>query len=314
MVGSDAELVRSAQSGDATGLGMLLARHLAGMRAVALSVLGYGPDADDAVQDAAILAIRRIGDLRDPDAAGAWLRTIVRNVCRMRLRQPEPVLRPGPAFDRPSSEFTPEELLERQVLRDWVWHALGELTEPLRVAVLLRYFSSASSYDQIAAICAVPIGTVRSRLSQARARLADALLATAGAAHDDVAALTGARHREAAEIIAASERGEFAAVVAQVYAPEAEIVGPQGQRGGLDTLVRIMDTDLNAGVRQRIAGVVAGRDVTIWEADLISPPDDPGHCPPSVVWLQVLRSGRVHRLRLYHPTGRTSHRARASGR
>ena len=56
---SDVELVRSAQSGAVSSLGLLLARHQAGMRAVALSILGYGPDAEDAVQDASMTALSR---------------------------------------------------------------------------------------------------------------------------------------------------------------------------------------------------------------------------------------------------------------
>ncbi|MFD3440332.1 RNA polymerase sigma factor [Streptomyces sp. NPDC058685] len=56
------------------------------MRAVALGLLGYGPDAEDVVQDAALTALRRIGDVRDPAAVGAWLRAVVRNGARTRLR------------------------------------------------------------------------------------------------------------------------------------------------------------------------------------------------------------------------------------
>ncbi|WP_427919527.1 RNA polymerase sigma factor [Streptomyces sp. cg40] len=83
------ELTRRAQAGDTGALRLLLTRHQAPMRAVALSLLGYGPDAEDAVQDAALTALtalRRIGDVREPAAVGAWLRAIVRNSARMRLR------------------------------------------------------------------------------------------------------------------------------------------------------------------------------------------------------------------------------------
>ncbi|MCV7135133.1 hypothetical protein H7J06_19310 [Mycobacterium hodleri] len=62
-----------------------------------------------------------------------------------------------------------------------------------------------------------------------------------------------------------------------------------------------MERDLSAGVRHRIANVVAGRDVAIWETDLISPPEDPFHCPPGVVWALFLDEGRVSRIRLFHP-------------
>jgi RNA polymerase sigma factor (sigma-70 family) len=281
-----------------------MSRHMAGMRAVALSVLGYGPDADDAVQEAMMVAVRRIGELRDPAAVGPWLRAIVRNECRMRLRESRPLsIGDVEALALPSSEPTPEELLERESLRDWVWHALGELSEPLRLAALLRYFSSVSSYDHIAALCGVPIGTVRSRLSQAKNKLAESLLNSADLTHDDAASVNKARRQEAEEMMAAAQRGAFASVIKEHWRPDVEFIGPNGERGEDDRnfAVWAMNLDLSQGVRQRLTDVVASRDLSIWEADLISPPDDPTHCPPAVVWLHVLREGRVQRVRLFHP-------------
>ncbi len=57
----DAALTLAAQAGDVASLGLLLERHRAGMRAVAVSVLGPGSDVDDVMQDAALAALRRVG-------------------------------------------------------------------------------------------------------------------------------------------------------------------------------------------------------------------------------------------------------------
>jgi RNA polymerase sigma-70 factor (ECF subfamily) len=78
------------------------------------------------------------------------------------------------------------------------------------------------------------------------------------------------------------------------------------QATGFDHLMRAMDRDLDSGVRQRLSNVVAGRDIVIWEAELLSPPDDPFHCPPSVTWVQFFRQQRVGRLVLVHPRRRRS--------
>ncbi|MGW3352960.1 RNA polymerase sigma factor [Nonomuraea rubra] len=297
---SDAELTLRAQAGEAPALGLLLARHQAGMRAVALSLLGHVPDVDDVLQDAALVALRRIGDVRDPGAAGAWLRMVVRNGCRARLRT-APVLPIADEATLPSGGPTPDQVIESGALRDWVWHAVGELSPPLRMALTLRHFSGLTSYEQIAAACEVPVGTVRSRLSQARAKLAEALLATAGLAHDDAARRTAASRQEAVETLAAASRGAFAEVVHDRWAPHAELIAGQGRRGGRDFAIQGMEGDLEAGVRQRVADVVAASDLAIWEMDLLNPADDPDHCPPSVVWIMTLERGRVHRLRLIHP-------------
>lgn len=299
---SDEELVRIARSGDATAVGVLLARHEAGMKAVALSLLGYGPDAEDVVQDAMLVALRRLDDLREPAAVGWWLRAIVRNGCRNRLRASRRVLHGDLAtLDLPANEPNPEELLDQAGLRDWIWHAVGALSEPLRLVTLLRYFSGVSSYDQIAALCGVPVGTVRSRLSQARSKLASALLRTADLAHDDSAAMNETGRRQAEQVLAAAVRGEFERALEEWWWPDADLIRPNGERRAERSyLLGIMERDLAAGVRQRITNVVVGRDVLIWEADLINPPDDPEHCPPAVVWLHTLRAGRTRRLRLFH--------------
>jgi RNA polymerase sigma-70 factor (ECF subfamily) len=299
--GTDAELTRSAQGGDAGALGVLLQRHEAGMRAVALGVLGFGPDADDAVQDASLVALRRIGDVRDPAAVGPWLRMIVRNACRTRLRASRALV-PIESLPLASIEPTPEQVLDQHAARDWIWQAIEELPAPIRMAVMLRHFSAGvTSYQQIAAVCGVPVGTIRSRLSHGRAKLAEALRGTAAAAHGDAGALTEASRQEGLETLAEAERGRFARVLAERWSPEvALIVGGQSIIGH-DFLLRGMEGDLEDGVHQRLRHVVASQEIAIWETDLISPPDDPEHCPPAAVWLMSLSKGMVKELRLYHP-------------
>lgn len=300
---SDSALVLAARSGDATALGVLISRHQAGMQAVALSLLGYGPDAEDAVQDAVLTALGRIGELRDPAAVGPWLRAIVRNNARMILRRTRAVpMADLETLALPAAEPTQEELLDGRSMRDWVWHALDELTEPVRLVTLLRYFSGVTSYEQIAALCGIPVGTVRSRLSQARSRLTTALRETADLAHDDATALAAARRLEAEHALETAQRGHFADFVRETWQPDAQFIVPNGElAGGREFAVWGMDKDLAAGVRQRLTNVTASGNVMIWETDLISPPDDPTHCPPAAVWLHTLREGRVARMRLFHP-------------
>lgn len=298
----DTELVVAAQCGDVRALARLLARHESSMRAVALSILGYGPESEDAVQDATLTALQRIGDLRRPDAAAPWLRAIVRNACRMQLRSKVPT----PASDDPSvlgavDRMDPAALVERRETRDWVWHAIDELSPDLRLILILRYFTDVTTYGEMAQLCGVPIGTVRSRLSQARTKLHAALTDTAELSHDDVSTRAHAK-RDAQEVMDAALHGSFRGELTARWAPTVDITWPTGTRTrGFDFAVAAMDRDLSAGVRHRIANVVAGRDVMIWESDLISPPEDPFHCPPGVVWALFSDQGRVSRIRLFHP-------------
>jgi len=201
----DVLLTRAAQSGEVAALGQLLERHRGGMRAVALSILGPGADADDVLQDAALTALLRIGDVRDPEAVGAWLRMIVRNAGRLVLREAG-LVRPMSELPLETTQLGPEQWLERNALRDWVWEALAELSPALRMPLLLRYFSAeVTSYERIAVVCGIPVGTVRSRLNRGRARMATALAATADTAHGPAEQRIRAGRVEAYALLAATD-------------------------------------------------------------------------------------------------------------
>jgi RNA polymerase sigma factor (sigma-70 family) len=95
----------------------------------------------------------------------AWLTGTTRNLARTRLRRREPL--PADIAHIPSPDEV-ERQIEETALRDWLWEAINGLSEPLRHVVVLRYFSTAASYDAIAAALGIPTGTVRSRLHAGR--------------------------------------------------------------------------------------------------------------------------------------------------
>ena len=295
------QLVSDAQAGDVAALSALLERYRPAMLAVALSVLGRPSDAEDAVQDAMLAALGRIEDLRDPGAIGPWLKMIVRNCCRMHVRAslPVPVAEPLPV-SRPAEAADPAVLLEDHAARDWVWHAIEQLSEPLRLVTLLRYFTGVMTYEQIGAVCGIPVGTVRSRLSKARSALARQLRESAAHAHSDVRAITVARRREAEQFLLPGSR-QYAAVLRDAWHPRLRTVWPDGRHTlGVDPVIDLLDRSTGAGVVQRLQSVVASRQIVIWEAAMLNPPEDPHHCPAGAAWVMWFDAGRVSRLRLFH--------------
>jgi RNA polymerase sigma factor (sigma-70 family) len=291
---TDADLVRAAQAGDTAGLGALLERHRSRLHAIAVSILGHGPQAEDAVQDACLIALRRIGELRDPEAARAWLATIVVNVCRGQLRRPSVRVDAGVGEWDPPGPDTAAAAIDNGALRDWVWTALERLSEPLRLAVTLRYFTGASSYEAIAELCGVPVGTVRSRLSAAKAKLAEELLETAAVAHDEAIA----RWRNAAPIGEAYLRlerdGDVNAFDGVLTADVAYVMYDRIERHGATRYAEALASDFEDGVRSRVGQVIPGSEVSIVEVWLDSPPEQPLHCPPGLT--------QIH----FHPDGPTS--------
>ncbi len=300
----ETELVRAAQAGDAASLGVLLERRRAHLYALALRMLGHGPDAQDAVQDAFLIALRKIDRLHEPEAVGGWLRAIVRNVClsRLRKRQGELLFAGLPrSAEAKLLEPSAEESMDRLALREWVWAALSELSESLRATAMLRYFGSYSSYEEISAILGVPVGTVRSRLSQARVKLADALLETAGLAHDEARLTSEARIRFFTEAHEEFNRGSYESF-ASAFSDDL-LLGDKGEAtgGGLEFLIRhVWEEQLEAGVKLHPTNILASKDVTVIEGDFENPRDDPFHCPPATSIICFHRDGRIHRLRQYY--------------
>ena len=306
MVLSDAELVREAQRADAASLGILLERHQAALYALALRLLCDGPEAQDAVQEAFLIALRDIGQVRHPEAVGGWLRTVVRNVCLRQLRKGRAVIlfdEPTSRLEKELSESSAEEAIDQLALREWVWTAFSELSEDLRVTAMLRYFGSYASYEEIAAILGVPVGTVRSRLNRAKAKLAEALLKTAGLEHDEArrSAESQTRFFEAAfddlnrkadcELFASA----FSEDLAWVAIPERAV------RGGLESLVYVFESDLQDGVRTPITNILVSKDVIVIEANQVNPPEDPFHCPPAISMVGFCRGSGINLLHTYEP-------------
>ena len=138
--------------------------------------------AEDAVQDAAIRALRHIGSLAG-DNARPWLLGIVRNTCFTRLERQrkgvELIEFDDAAFEAACGAAEgegndPATLLQQQRTRTLIDAAIQALAPALREVIVLREFEDLA-YAEIAHIVAVPIGTVMSRLSRARDRLREAL-------------------------------------------------------------------------------------------------------------------------------------------
>ena len=110
-----------------------------------------------------------------------WVFGVARNVCRTHLRRREDATDPqGDAWRRlPDPARDPEALLAESQAKLAVRRALESLPVAYREVVVLREWEELS-YDAIAAVLEVPVGTVRSRLHTARALLAERLLEALG--------------------------------------------------------------------------------------------------------------------------------------
>jgi RNA polymerase sigma-70 factor (ECF subfamily) len=153
--------------------------HLDDVFTLARYLMRNAADAEDAVQECYLRALRHFDSYRGP-AMKPWLLAILKNVCvaefARRSRQPVPA---GSAEE----DTTPEEVPmwqepqaspEAELLRRFddatIRRLVGALPQPFRETIVLREISDLS-YREIADIVGAPVGTVMSRLARARAML-----------------------------------------------------------------------------------------------------------------------------------------------
>ncbi len=144
-------------------------------------LVGSQKEADDLTQDVVLRALEHAADIKDPTRLRAWLFRTARNARVDGLRASEARARltlvEGGLEDLKSVTLPADPglaILDRMEVEN----ALAKLPEPARVAVLLVDLWQ-FSYEEVASILDVPMGTVRSRVARARAHLAQLLLADA---------------------------------------------------------------------------------------------------------------------------------------
>jgi RNA polymerase sigma factor (sigma-70 family) len=292
---STAELASAARAGDVAGFANLVERHRADLRAVAIVCLGYNAEADDVVQDAILIAMQRLGDLREPASVLPWLKTIVRNQCRMVLRGNRTS---AAAYPEPEFRLDPADEFERADLQSWVREAVAGLSPAVREVTLLRYFSDFRSYREIAEVCGVRMETVRTRLREGRLALGRTLRATADGTYRDDDSAAEASRREAETTLVAWRDGGYRKLVLDRFHPRADVLIGGRLIGGRDEMVDLMESTRGDGVDMRFHDASASRDLMIWETGFVNPPEDPEHCPPTMVWLYSLKDQRIGRLRM----------------
>jgi RNA polymerase sigma-70 factor (ECF subfamily) len=293
------DLGRLLRAGDAQTLAATLERCRPSLYGTAVGVLGNRADAHDAVQDTFVLAMLHLGDLREVAAAGAWLHAIVRNVCLMRIRQRREL--PYERVEPPDARIPgPEEALDKHVLRDSVWRAIDELSSDERVAVMLRYFTRCTSYEAIATVTAVPIGTVRSRLNRARSRLANALVESDG----DAAAVRdrgeGDLRQQWEGFYRTLHEHPSPRTYEELFRSDVDVGDRTGHWVGVEDWAAHERGAIALGVRATIVGLLASTDVTVLEIDFANPPAAPHHCPPHATFIHRLHEGRSRQLRIHY--------------
>lgn len=189
MQADEQRLVRAAKRGDLAAFNQLVLMYQSQAYNIAYRLLGDPDAAADATQDAFLKAFRRLHQHRG-GSFRSWLLRIVTNTCYdlLRKRKRRPTVPLEPQSDEEESDRlprwqsnaeSPEEAVLRREIHWAVQEGLSQLSPEHRAVVVLSDIEGLS-YEEIARVLDIPVGTVKSRLSRARARLRDYLRAHHG--------------------------------------------------------------------------------------------------------------------------------------
>ena len=181
----DAQAVERLRQGDARALDDLFRRHREAAYAIAYRLVGSPEDALDVVQESFIHVLRGIQAFRGQSSFRTWLYRIVTHAAldyrRWRaMRKAESLDAEGapPIPARPSAPTPPKEAADKDLHRA-IEEAMTNISERNRAALVL-FALEGMPYREVAAVLGISIGTVMSRIFNARQRLRELLASEIG--------------------------------------------------------------------------------------------------------------------------------------
>ncbi len=174
--GADAEqeLIRRLKTGDVDALGELMDCHGENLMRYLHAILGRKEMAEDVFQDTWLRVMQKAGSFRTGNPVAPWLFRIARNHAYDMLRRDRNrwlSLNDGMGVSATAEEADAQGFSEQYERRELVERLLPKLDPGFREILWLRFFHD-ESYDSLAKILGIPIGTVKSRLRRALDQLA----------------------------------------------------------------------------------------------------------------------------------------------
>ena len=289
------EKIDAALQGDASAFGSLFQWYKPGLLAQALRICGNTPLAQEALQETFISAFTHYPSLREPGSFYPWLKRILLNHCYRLIRnEKKTVAMEGIAKNDNIIERSIEEKFEKIANKQWVYTALEKLSDELRVCVMIRYFSNFKSYESIAAILGIPVGTVRSRLAAAKEKLLK--LHQLNEDTSDQAFKESMEWSEYYKMIWGTiydntqVRNEM---MAHLH-PFLNVRFTSGKTGkGRNIISHAISEDIRYGSYLCPQEISSSGDISILEGINFNSSEHPDHCPPSTVLVFQRRKDKI---------------------
>jgi RNA polymerase sigma-70 factor (ECF subfamily) len=180
------ELIQQAQSGDKVAFAVLVEVHAQFVHNLALRTLNNAQEAEDVAQETFLRAWKALPDFRAVANLRTWLYRITVNLCYNRLPRMKvdfAALEPEEIDLLPEKSRTVETRMLTAELREQIYTAVDDLPETYRLLITLRHMDG-YSYEEIADITQMPLGTVKTRLFRARRQLRQMLASYEGTTNE----------------------------------------------------------------------------------------------------------------------------------
>jgi RNA polymerase sigma-70 factor (ECF subfamily) len=178
----DLSLIKRFKAGDISAFEEIVLKYQDKIYDLCRHMLQNAHDAEDAAQDVFVKAYQNLNRFKPEASLLTWLYRIAINTCIDYRRKPffESLFKTSKegdvfAVDQLSDSPSPERLYESKQISHAIQLALGRLSEKLRTVIVLKEIEGLS-YEEIAEILEVSIGTVKSRISRAREELKELLI------------------------------------------------------------------------------------------------------------------------------------------
>ena len=208
----------STRAADSAEFEALMRQHNRMLFRTARAILHDDAEAEDALQDAYVLAYQAMGKFRGEAKVSTWLARIVANEALQRLRKQNRrgaivPLRSGDAIDEineipeeHSMSKTPESAAARAEFRKLLEKRIDALPDAYRPVFVLRAVEELS-VDEVAEVLRVPAATVRTRFFRARSLLRESLASEIDLACEDAFGFAGERCDRIVAAVMARIRG-----------------------------------------------------------------------------------------------------------
>lgn len=157
------KLIERAKKGDSDAFTDLMQSQMRNMYRVARAILMNDEDTADAIQETILVCFEKLNTLRENKYFKTWLTRILINKCYDIIRRNQEVI---------YTEELPERATEKDICNLELKEALNALDEKYRLVIVL-FYAEGFHTDEIAKMLNIPGSTVRTRLSRARAQMAD---------------------------------------------------------------------------------------------------------------------------------------------